>query len=186
MIIFIVPVISILIAMMRGGKLGYLADLNIRWRGFIILGFLLQVLIYNDFWQGRDELRAWTPLGYILSLCLLTIALAVNYRIPGMPFIALGFFLNFITILANGGYMPAAPSAYVMAGFRNLSPGQVYNNSIGMGAETPLFFLGDVFAIPKQIPFHNVFSIGDGIIVIGAAYLLQIAMMRKIPQPASN
>ncbi len=186
MFIFIVPLISILIALVRGGKLGYLADLKIRWRGFILIGFLIQVLIYSDFWQGRDDLRAWTQPGYIFSLCLLTVALAVNYRIPGMPLIALGFLLNFVTILANGGYMPASPDAYAVAGFRNLAPGQVYNNSIGMGPATPLFFLGDVFAVPKHIPFHNVFSIGDSIIAIGAAYLLQIVMVRKIPQPASN
>jgi Family of unknown function (DUF5317) len=35
-----------------------------------------------------------------------------------------------------------------------------------------LQFLGDIFAIPRSWPLHNVFSIGDVLIVIGAFVLL--------------
>jgi hypothetical protein len=184
MFIFFILLLSILIALVRGGRLGNLADLNLRWRGFIVLGFLIQVVIFSSPWQDIDATRAWTQIAYLLSLCLLTIGLAANYRIPGMTVITLGFFLNFAAIAANGGYMPGSAEAYQAVGFRILSPGQVYNNSVGMGPTTPLAFLGDIFAIPKALPFHNVFSIGDTIIAIGAFYLLQRAMVPQTSRPA--
>jgi hypothetical protein len=177
MIILVVLAVSIVIAFARGGRLGNLAHLNLRWRGVILGGFLVQVLIFSSFWQGRIETKALTPWAYILSLSLLLVALVYNYRLPGMPVITLGFFFNVITVALNGGYMPASPTAMQTAGLSVLLPGQVMNNSIGMGPETVLFFLGDVFAIPRGFIFPNVFSVGDVVIAIGAVILTQKALL---------
>jgi hypothetical protein len=35
-----------------------------------------------------------------------------------------------------------------------------------------LAFLGDIFALPAGVPFANVFSIGDVVILVGAAWTL--------------
>lgn len=183
MIVLLVLAVSIVVALLRGGRLGNLGLLNIRWRGVIILGFLIQVLIFSPDWQERDATRSVTQFAYLASLCLLVVALAVNYRVPGMKLIAFGFLLNFIAIAANGGYMPASLSALQNTGLAPLQPGQVSNNSIGMGPDTRLPFLGDVFAIPKGFPFSNVFSIGDVLIAMGAVWLIQEALVITPPLP---
>lgn len=173
MIILVVLALSIIIALVRGGKLGNLANLNLRWRGVILIGFLIQVLIFSSYWQEKSETRSITQLGYVTALMLLLVALIHNYRLPGIPLITLGFFFNFVAIVLNGGYMPASPAAMQTAGLPVLLPGQVSSNSIGMGSETVLFFLSDIFAIPHGFIFPNVFSVGDVLIAIGAVILTQ-------------
>ncbi len=186
MIILVVLVVSLAVAMIRGGKIGRLADLNLRWRGVIISGFLIQVLIFSSFWQSNPETKILTQYAYGVSMGLLVIALGVNLRIPGIPLLTLGLVLNSITIVANGGYMPASPEALALSGHPQLSPGQVSNNSIGMGPTTLLFFLADIFAIPKGFLFPNVFSIGDVLIAIGTAYLIQKTIVISAPPPQKN
>jgi len=176
-IILVVLAAAIALALLRGGRLGNLAALNIRWRGIIIVGFLIQVLIFSSYWQEKSETRSLTQFAYLASLCLLLVALAANHRIPGMKLITLGFFLNFLAIAVNGGYMPASPAALQMSKLPLLGPGDVSNNSIGMGPDTRLPFLSDIFAIPKEIIFSNVFSVGDVLIAFGAVYLIQKALM---------
>ncbi len=183
MIILVVLAASIAIALLRGGSLGNLATLNIRWRGFILIGFLIQIIIFTPYWQEKSETRSLTQFAYLVSLCLLLVALAANQRIPGMKLITLGFFLNFLAIAANGGYMPASPSAFQMTKLPPLGPGEVSNNSIGMTADTRLPFLGDNFAIPKEFIFSNVFSVGDVLIALGAVYLIQKALVVATPPP---
>ncbi|HEX7588567.1 MAG TPA: DUF5317 family protein [Anaerolineae bacterium] len=184
MIILVVLAISIVIAFGRGGRLGNLAHLNLRWRGVILAGFLIQVIIFSSFWQQRAETRALTNWAYILSLLVLLVALVYNFRLPGLSVITLGFFFNFIAIAFNGGYMPASPTAMQASGWPVLLPGQVMNNSIGMGPETILSFLGDIFAIPRGFIFSNVFSIGDVVIAIGAVILTQKALLSSTTPPA--
>lgn len=178
MFIFLILLAAILIALLRGGSLMHFAELEIRWSGVIIAGFLLQVLVFSDFWQTHDTFRQLTPFAYLASLALLLIALLLNRHIPGIFLLGLGFLSNSIAIVANGGFMPASPSALALAGLPLLAPGQTSNNSIGMGAETRLWFLGDIFAIPRGLPFPNIFSIGDVLIAIGAVYLIQTVMVR--------
>jgi hypothetical protein len=117
---------------------------------------------------------------------LLLVALVYNYRLPGISVITLGFFFNFIAIALNGGYMPASPTAMEAAGRAVLLPGQISSNSIGMGPETILFFLSDVFAIPRGFIFPNVFSIGDIMIAIGAVILTQKGLVPSPTQPSQS
>ena len=183
MFILAVLVVSIFIALIRGGKISRFADLNLRWRGVILIGFLMQVLIFSNFWQSRPDTKVLTQYLYIASNVLLLLALAYNYRIPGMRLLTLGLVLNSIAIITNGGYMPASPDALALAGLPQLSPGQVSNNSIGWPSNTQLFFFTDIFAIPKGFPFPNVFSIGDTVIALGAVWLTQQVMVKLSARP---
>lgn len=184
MILLVVLGVSLVFALIRGGKISRFTDLNLRWRGVILIGFLIQVLIFSNFWQDRFDTRALTPSIYLVSMGLLVIALFVNYRIPGMALLTLGLCLNFVAILFNGGYMPASPDALALAGHPALLAGHISNNSIVMGPDTQLFFLCDIFAIPKGFIFPNVFSIGDISIAIGSVYLVQKTMV--VSQPSNS
>jgi lipoprotein signal peptidase len=71
------------------------------------------------------------------------------------------------------------------AGLSVLLPGQVSSNSIGMGSSTVLFFLCDIFALPKGSIFSNIFSVGDVLIAVGAVILTQKALFTS-PNPPSS
>ena len=71
---------------------------------------------------------------------------------------------NFTAIFANDGVMPASASALKAAGVQE-TPGEFINSTSVPDAH--LQFLGDVFATPSWLPVHNVYSIGDVLIVIG-------------------
>jgi CDP-diglyceride synthetase len=174
--IFVVLAVAIGIAFARGGKFSRLAQINFRLSALILAGFLIQVLIFSSPWQDDSQTRALTPYAYLLSLFLLLIALSQNQHLKGMRLITLGFALNALVIALNGGYMPTTPEARALAGQPVLAPGAVRNNSIGAGADTRLVFFSDIFAIPKGLPFPNVFSVGDVLIALGAAYLIYKGM----------
>jgi hypothetical protein len=59
--------------------------------------------------------------------------------------------------------MPASRAAQIAAG---LVGRQGFENSAAV-AHPNLGFLGDVFAVPADLPLANVFSIGDALLVLG-------------------
>ena len=84
--------------------------------------------------------------------------------------LGLGGLCNFVAIAANGGTMPASRGSdrgrRRRARFSRSSPTR------GVVDHARLGFLGDVFAIPASWPVHNVFSIGDVLIALGAFVLV--------------
>ena len=185
MIILLVIVGVILVALARGGKLMNLIYLRFRFPGFILVGFLIDLIVFQNFWQENDQTRSVSPFAYTIALSLILIGMALNYRIPGMKIILLGFFLNFLTIAVNGGYMPVVPSAREISGQSSLAPGEIWHNLVAIGPNTRLAFLGDQFPIPKGLPFPNVFSPGDILIALGGIYLLFRAMT-VVPKPTTE
>ena len=108
-----------------------------------------------------------------------------------MPIIAVGGLSNFIAIAANGGVMPTAPAAAKSLAVTG-STDEFVNSRV---LEDPkLQFLGDVFATPTSLPLHNVFSVGDIILLFGVFVLVHAAcgsrvvprrFRRLIPQGAA-
>jgi hypothetical protein len=64
-------------------------------------------------------------------------------------------------------------------------PAASYTNSALSDERTLLPWLGDVFVLPRPLPFANVFSIGDVLIGLGAVWFLVRAMHRRVPDVAS-
>ena len=176
MIILFLMAGSILFALARNGKFMSLGKLRFRVPGLIFLGSAIQLIIFQKFWVENNETRPLTPAAYLISLSLLLVALVINHRVAGVKLLLLGFSLNFLAIVSNNGYMPVSPAARAIAGQSAIAAGQTLANVVGMGPDTRLEFLGDVFPIPRGFPFPNAFSIGDLLISIGAAYLIYRAM----------
>jgi hypothetical protein len=159
-------------ALIRGGKISNLGYASFFGSELILVGFLTQAVIFSPLWGNEPILRPYTSTFYLISLEMLLVALAANFRLPGMWLLTLGFGLNFAAIAVNGGYMPASQFALEAAGLPVLLPGETLTNSIGMSTDTPLAFLGDIFAIPQSWFLANVFSLGDLVIGAGAARLI--------------
>jgi hypothetical protein len=92
-----------------------------------------------------------------------------NRKIPGVLLVALGGALNLLAMGVNGGTMPASASALRASGWRP-APGHFTNSAVV--AHPKLAFLGDIFATPHWMPAHDVFSIGDVLIVLAVGVLV--------------
>jgi hypothetical protein len=180
-------VIGLVVGLVVGGRLSGLAMLEFRWAPLAILGLVIQVALFSGPISDRvGDLGPWI---YVASTSLVLIVVLRNLRITGLPIVALGAFSNLLAIVANGGYMPASPSAAAAAG-RDAAT-TYSNSSITDGAV--LAPLTDIFALPQWMPMHNVFSIGDVLIAVGVVVAIATAMRRgaveaggasrNLPQP---
>jgi Family of unknown function (DUF5317) len=151
---------------LAGGSLARLSDLHFRLPGVAVGALALQILVIEVVPGGAR----WAVEGvHVASYALLAWFVWVNLRLPGLALVALGGALNGIAIAANHGVMPARPGAVHLAGL-DPAPGEFVNS--GIVAHPHLWWLGDVFAVPSGVPLANVFSVGDVLLLVGAAVLL--------------
>lgn len=156
------------------GSLGALASL--RFRRLWILGIAAGMQVTIALLPGPVALQAWL---HVASYFVAGAFFWANRRIPGLWLVGLGGALNLVAIMANGGVMPADPSALATAGLAPHPAG--FSNSVAV-ADPQLRWLGDIFAVPRSFPLHNVFSIGDLTIALGAALMLhRLTGSRLIP-----
>ena len=185
MLRLILFVVVIVVALARGGSLRHFATLQLRWPGLAIAGFVLQLLIFTPF--ADTSLIAWAtvPL-YLLSMLMLTLWVALNWRIPGMLLIAAGLLMNFAAVAANDGKMPVSADALRVAGRYEeiLADNSGVSKHVVADSDTVrLRLLTDIIGIPKQVPFAAVWSIGDIALSLGIA-ILCFRTIRGEPRPA--
>lgn len=111
---------------------------------------------------------------HLLSYLLAAAFIVLNRHVRGLWMLSLGAAGNAATIALNGGTLPASAHALAVAGIREDA---AFANS-GVVAHPVLPWLGDVFAVPHGIPLANVFSVGDVLIVAGAAWMVRAAAPR--------
>jgi Family of unknown function (DUF5317) len=161
---------------LAGGRLTALADLQLRKPGLALAAILMQIVIISLLPAGLHELHRFVHIASYVTLGAFAWA---NRRIAGVAIAALGGLLNFIAITANGGVMPADKAA--IASLPRSAKGHFANSQIL--AHPKLQFLGDVFGTPPSWPLHNVFSIGDFVLLFGVAVLAHVACgSRLVPR----
>ncbi|MBA3431849.1 MAG: DUF5317 family protein, partial [Actinobacteria bacterium] len=129
-----------------GGRIGALADLSFRGLGLLMAAMAAQILLVSVVTDVPDSLAKAVHLAtYIAAGAFVWL----NRRIAGLSLIGFGGVLNFVTITANDGVMPATRAALESAGLSATTEG--FSNSVSV-AHPKLFFLGDVFAIPGSWP----------------------------------
>ena len=174
--LFAVVVVSILTVPLGGGRLLAFAGLRFRRPALLFAAFLLQLAIMK---LRPHEPGALHPLLYLVSYGLGSWFLVLNRRVPGLWMVGVGATMNGLAIDANGGVMPGTADAFRAAGLAP-SPDRFVNSRTVEHAR--LLFLGDVFAVPGWLPFHNVFSLGDACIVLGVFVgLHRISGSRLLP-----
>jgi len=179
MFILYALVVALVVGLLVGGRPAALAEIRFRWAPLVPIGFLAQVALFSDAVASRIG-DAGPPL-YVASTLLVGIAVVRNLRLPGVPFIVAGAASNMAAILANGGFMPAAPGA--LASLGKLPP-TIYSNSAVVPAPA-LEPLTDLFALPRWLPLTNVFSIGDVLVATGV-FILVVVTMRRGPSVRSG
>src|SRR4051794_13336402 len=169
MIIGLAHLLVLLSVPLSCGRLGALADVQLRRRGLAVGAILIQVVVLSVVPSGDHTVHSSL---HLFSYALLGAFAFANRRLTGVPIIAVGGLSNFLAIAANGGVMPTAPSAARSIAVRR-SQDEFLNSRV---LEHPrLQFLGDVFPTPASWPLHNVFSIGDIVLLCGVFVLVHSA-----------
>ena len=158
---------AVVLVVALGGRLANLGSVQLRGKPIIIGAFLLQLLVVTiaPYAFSQDVASAIHLGSYGLAIAFLF----ANRHLPNLWIAALGGACNFAAIVANGGTMPASRTALAAAGIPIARDG--FDNSAAV-AHARLAFLGDVFSVPRWFPMSNVFSIGDLLLLIGAAAML--------------
>jgi Family of unknown function (DUF5317) len=122
--------------------------------------------------------NGFASLSLSASLILFSIFAWLNRDLPGMPILIVGLLLNFVVIVANGGWMPITPqTANLLAGkdvlqFMNLGSRFGEKDILLLAQNIHLEFLADRFLPPAWFPYKVAFSLGDILVSIGAFWLL--------------
>lgn len=156
--------IAVAAALLRGGSLRQLAQLDLAHTWLVFVGLVIQI-------AGVTLLSsAGARLGWILVIATTVPLIAfflVNRAIPGARWVAVGFVLNLVVIAANGA-MPVSPKAAEAAGVPITREIQGPRHEV-LDGNTLLPWLGDVIPLP---PLSRVVSIGDLWLALAIAYLL--------------
>lgn len=163
---------------LAGGRLSRLADLRLQGVGLIVLALGLQVLMATVLPIALPE----TPHALLIALHaasygVIAWTLWLNRAVPGLLLIALGGGTNAAVITLNGGTLPADRDALLEAGF-SIDPDE-YKNS-GVVDDPVLAWLGDIMATPSFLPFRNVISLGDIVVLVGGAVLLHVVCASRV------
>jgi hypothetical protein len=177
MILALVYAVCLLSIPLAGGRVTRLAEVRLRKPGLAGAAIAMQILIVSVFPAALDPIAE--PV-HLASYVLLGAFAWVNRHVAGILIVALGGALNFFVISINGGVMPADPEAVASIG-RSVPKGEFINSTTL--AHPKLAFLGDIIATPASWPVHNIYSVGDCVIVAGVLVLLHVACgSRLVPR----
>ena len=170
MFILYAVVLGVALGVALGGRLDGLAGLHFRWGWLALAGLIVQLVLFAD--PVAERIGSLGVPIYVASTAAVALTVLANHAIAGMAVVAAGALSNLAAILANGGYMPAAPGALATLG--HLPPSEYSNSAIV--AHPVLEPLTDLYALPAWLPGHNVFSVGDVLIGLGVAIVIVVAM----------
>ncbi len=164
----------------RGGGIRAIGAVRLRAAWLVFLAFLLQFLIFPSLLLDSPPLLPFQAQAHIITYGLAVVFVGCNWRLlrPIVP----GMAANILVIAANGGYMPASVEALRRSSRSDaaealaVSAEGTLSNVVAMSEATRLNVLGDWLWVPPTVPFSTAFSIGDVLIVVGIAWIVQTAM----------
>lgn len=184
MFLYAALVVGFLVAILRGGRIKRLAHLPLRWGWLAIILFAAQA--YLIFWPEARAQGLFSPQAMILPFSYLVLIFVAwsNRSLPGVNLILLGIVLNFLVIVANGGFMPVAPQTLIRDGHTHLVAALESGARVAKSKDVllwpeqmRLWFLCDIFVIPERYPLAGSFSLGDILIASGIFIVLQRALL---------
>jgi hypothetical protein len=179
--------LAVAVASVRGGRLRHLAELP------------LPALLLAPVWAaaGLELAAGYVPAERRFAVTLASYFLVAGFLGPylvvlrrrriaggvqaGVGLLALGWLLNLLPIVANGG-MPVSRHALARAGLAwigNVHHGYLYKH-VPLGSGTHLGALGDLVPIPLW-PVGIVVSVGDLVLAVGF-FVFVLAALRPRPQ----
>ena len=179
-------IISIIIGLLRNGKLSSLSQISLKRIELIVLAFLIQGGLVFFGTRKVKIVLDYSSYALAFSYVVLLIAVWYNEKLKGMKIIALGIAFNFMVIVANGGRMPILLGSLYKAGLNDialiLKEGSHVTHTL-ISEKTLFRFLADVIPLPPPFPAPSVISVGDFLLFYGVFSLIQNAMLKKEQNP---
>ncbi len=175
---------SLIIGIIKGGKLRNFKGINHRTLWVLILGMLIQyVLIFlNRIEQMKivNNILSYTKVILIFSYILILIGIFTNIKFKSLWAILVGFILNLLVMIANGWKMPILLEGVNLTGFETLyelieKGKSSFYVAIGENIRYPI--LGDIIIFANPYPIARIISIGDIIISFGIFAFIQEIML---------
>lgn len=172
----IVAFLSLAIAMLRGGRLVNLGDIELKAWWLLLIAFALQG---GTTWLPSES---WAePVGLVMVLTsfgLLMVLVVVNRSKPGMWIAGLGVLANFTVIAVNGGMPVLAGAAEVASGFVVTEPDLSGSfKHVLLDESSRLTFFADVIPL-RVVGFGEVISLGDIFLALGLGVFLEHELRR--------
>lgn len=191
MFLFVLLAAGIILAVLLGGDIRRLGQIQLKHPELLIAAFVLRGgVILLGATRSPTLITLARPLNVFVALFLIAVVW-MNRHLPGAVLFGVGQALNLTAIVAFGGRMPVLflsppggvdpvqASARLELLRKGLDPLHVY-----LSHPTGLWFLGDIFDIP--ILHHvSVVSIGDLLMVAGVVWLV-IRLSRQQPVPVTR
>jgi hypothetical protein len=166
MFLGMMALVAILTVPVAGGRLLKLAYFRFRALPLLFLALLVQVLM-TDLVSAPPRLLA---AAHVASYVAAAVVIWLNREIGGLVVLGVGAGLNAVTIALNDGTLPASATALRSAG---IVEDRRFENSAVL-AHPRLGFLGDTMSTPSWLPFRNVLSVGDVVILVGLFVMLHV------------
>lgn len=167
----IVLFLALAIALLRGGRLTNLGDIELRAWWLLIVGFGLQAatrfLPHTSWAETAGLIMVLTSFGLLMILVL------VNRNRPGMWLAGVGVLMNFTVISLNGGMPVLVEAAQVASGFTQADPDIAGSfKHVLLDESTRVTMLADVIPI-RLAGQGQVISLGDVFLAVGLGRFLE-------------
>ncbi|MDX1468782.1 MAG: DUF5317 domain-containing protein [Acidimicrobiia bacterium] len=168
--------LALTVAVLRGGRLVNLGDIELRAWWLLFVAFGLQA---GTRWLPDAEWSESAGLAMVLvSFGLLMLLVALNTKKPGMWLVGVGVLMNFTVIAANGGMPVLAGAAEVASGFAVTEPDLSDSfKHVPLDASSRLAFFADVIPL-RLVGIGEVISVGDIFLALGLGVFLENELRR--------
>lgn len=172
----IVIFVALAIAVLRGGRLVNLGDIELKAWWLLLLALGLQVgtrLLPKEDWAESVGVAM-----VLVSFVLLMGMVLLNRTKPGMWIVGLGVLMNFIVIALNGGMPVLAGAAEVASGFTVSDPDFSGTfKHVPLDETSRLTFFADVIPL-RLVGIGEVISLGDVFLALGLGVFLEHELRR--------
>ena len=167
--LLVVLVVSVVVGVVRGGKLANAAEIHARGWFLLFVSFGIQIAALFL----PDSARGLATTLILTSYVSLLAAVWLNRRHPGALLAGIGITMNFVVIALNAG-MPVSTEAIALAG--GSTDVALDAKHVLLTAESSLPFLADVIPLPGEV-----ISIGDVLLGVGIGVFIEFQMRRPRP-----
>ncbi|MTI67739.1 MAG: hypothetical protein FH753_14225 [Firmicutes bacterium] len=173
-------VLSVVVGLIRGGKISRLSGLKFQSLWLFILALAIQAVIILFGVNTDSIVLEYIKELYVASYALLFIGIILNIKIRSLIVIALGAISNILVFAVNKGKIPISMEGLKLAGYNDLIE-LLKNGEIALytplTSDTKYAYLSKLITIQKPYPFPQVLSIGDVIIALGLFIFIQSVML---------
>ncbi len=175
-------IMGLVVGMLAKGKLSNLFNIRLNKVWLILSAFCITAAVQIASREIRFN-TVVTMAFQVVMLLLLAAGFWFNRNRLGVCIIAVGYFLNFLVIMLNGGKMPVSIEVIKKSGLiQSLDDIDIKHNIFSNADKIKLPFLADIIHPPYFLSYGmDIISVGDIVIALGLFVLtVELVIGKKI------